>query len=92
VEQNLYLCGCISKTGLKKPQNQIKLWEDSDFTEKEERTVGTLKCAIKAQNPVFILIRDSYEAMMQAQRQYQTTKDVIFAGRTPQWQREWKTA
>ena len=27
-----------------------------------------------------ILIRDSYEAMMQASRQYQTTKDVIVLG------------
>jgi hypothetical protein len=27
-----------------------------------------------------ILIRDSYEAMMQASRQYQTTKDVIILG------------
>ncbi|MGC4021451.1 MAG: hypothetical protein QM734_05680 [Cyclobacteriaceae bacterium] len=27
-----------------------------------------------------ILIRDSYEAMMQAARQYQTTKDIILLG------------
>ena len=27
-----------------------------------------------------ILIRDSYEAMMQATRQYETTKDVILLG------------
>jgi hypothetical protein len=34
----------------------------------------------KGANSGIIIIRDSYEAMMQAARQYQITKDVIILG------------
>ena len=65
---------------LKKAINQIKTMGRPPILPKKKKDGWYIEVRNKGAKSGLILIRDSYEAMMQAARQYETTKDVIVLG------------
>jgi hypothetical protein len=79
LEQKLYLCGCLSKTGQKASKIKKNMGRPP-ILPKKKKDGWYIEVRNKGAKSGLILIRDSYEAMMQAARQYETTKDVIVLG------------
>ena len=74
-ESSCYLCIEILSNRQKK-----RIMGRPPILPKKKKDGFWLEIRNKGANSGIIIIRDSYEAMMQAARQYQITKDVIILG------------